>query len=571
MRKIGKKAILGLLVAALFVMPISAVENNVSEKTTNNVSNVGCYLQPTVEWEKTYGGDEFDHFHWVRQTDDGGYIASGVTEESDMYYAWLLKLDADGNEDWRNVNYDLNGSTISNDMWVGAFDVIQTADGGYITCGVSTREYEHQDGNFWAPMGCVWKTDDNGNTDWVEHYYGITEDEEAVKLYYLYSITEVDDGFVIVGTNYYYTTTGALVDTTGHIMKIDTAGTLQWEHEYDETWEVHTSSIAPTSDGGFILGGFTVGTEFDGQNALLMVKTDGDGVKQWDSSFDGPKFEYTYGKGFCQTDDGGYIMNGVSNSYGAGQTDLWIIKTDASGNMEWDKTFGGTRLDYCWSMCSTDDGGYAFGVCKNWGGVTGTKDDVWIIKTDADGNAEWKLLMEEEGTQITRCISATDDDGFIVAAMTGSMGSSKSDGVLMKLSAFDNNRPDKPAKPSGSEKGKTGEEYAYTTSTTDADGDQLYYMFDWGDGNYSEWLGPYNSGDICEAKHTWSQDGSYSIKVMSKDAHDGDSDWSDPLPVSMPKTYENPLWTLIEKFFDWLEYILGMNILQGLINIEAEN
>ncbi len=73
----------------------------------------------------------------------------------------------------------------------------------------------------------------------------------------------------------------------------------------------------------------------------------------------------------------------------------------------------------------------------------------------------------------------------------------------MKVAPFDNNRPNKPEKPEGTTSGTTGNEYTYTTSTTDADGDQIYYMFDWGDGNYSDWLGPYNSGDTCEATHTW--------------------------------------------------------------------
>jgi hypothetical protein len=533
------------------MLPVSAVKNKV---TTDEHNTVTSCLQPTVEWEKTFGGDGFDHFHWVRQTNDGGYIASGVTTgESDMYHAWLVKLDGDGNEEWRNINYDLNGSTIGADMWVGGFDVIQTTDGGYITCGVSTMEYES--GDFWAPMGCVWKTDDNGNTDWIEHYYGITEDEEEVKLYYLYNIIEMDDGFVIVGTNYYYTQDGALTDNTGHIMKIDASGTLQWEHEFVETYEVHIAGIAPTTDGGFILGGFTVGTEFDGENALLMIKTDGEGNQQWASIFDGPGFEYTYGKGCCQTADGGYIMNGVSNSYGAGRTDLWIIKADSSGNMEWDTTFGGSGNEYCWSMCGAGDGCYAYGVCKNYGGFGGTRDDVWIIQTDADGNAEWKLLKEDEGIQITRCISSTDDGGFIVAAMTGAMGSSSSDGLLMKLAAFDNQRPDKPTKPSGSEGGRTGNEYSYSTSANDGDGDQVYFMWDWGDGNFSDWLGPYGSGETCEATHTWTVDGSYSVRVIAMDEHDGDSNWSDPLPVSMPYKHQ----TLLEIIIGWILQLFGVS------------
>ncbi len=112
-----------------------------------------------------------------------------------------------------------------------------------------------------------------------------------------------------------------------------------------------------------------------------------------------------------------------------------------------------------------------------------------------------------------------------------------------------NTPPNKPEKPTGPTSGQPGTEYTYNTSTTDPLGDQIYYTWDWGDGNYSEWLGPYESGGSCEASYTWEEKGDYSIKVKAKDIYDLESDWSDPLPVSMPKTYENPLEPLLEKMF----------------------
>lgn len=87
----------------------------------------------------------------------------------------------------------------------------------------------------------------------------------------------------------------------------------------------------------------------------------------------------------------------------------------------------------------------------------------------------------------------------------------------------------------GPASGESGREYTYTTITTDPNGDQVWYMWDWGDGSFSEWLGPYNSGDTCEAPHTWDEKGTYNIVVRAKDEHDAKSDWSDPLSVSMPR------------------------------------
>jgi len=109
--------------------------------------------------------------------------------------------------------------------------------------------------------------------------------------------------------------------------------------------------------------------------------------------------------------------------------------------------------------------------------------------------------------------------------------------------------PNKPSKPSGQTNGIIGYEYSYSTSTIDIDGDQLlYYLWDWGDGNDSGWIGPYNSGFMCATKHTWNVKGNYSIKVKAKDIHDFESDWSDPLPLTVPYSSHN----LILHFLVWL-------------------
>jgi len=110
-----------------------------------------------------------------------------------------------------------------------------------------------------------------------------------------------------------------------------------------------------------------------------------------------------------------------------------------------------------------------------------------------------------------------------------------------------NNPPNKPSKPSGVTNGKVGQEYSYTTSTTDPDGDQMYYLWDWGDGNNSGWLGPYNSGVTAGVTHNWTIKGSYSVKVKAKDIYGKESGWSDSLPITMPYTYKPIL-----QFLEWL-------------------
>jgi hypothetical protein len=94
--------------------------------------------------------------------------------------------------------------------------------------------------------------------------------------------------------------------------------------------------------------------------------------------------------------------------------------------------------------------------------------------------------------------------------------------------------PDKPARPEGPIEGKVGKKYEYISSTSDPDGDQIYYLWDWGDGNFSQ-CGPYNSGEIANASYTWSKEGDYKIRVRARDIHGKESEWSDPLLISIRK------------------------------------
>jgi len=98
-----------------------------------------------------------------------------------------------------------------------------------------------------------------------------------------------------------------------------------------------------------------------------------------------------------------------------------------------------------------------------------------------------------------------------------------------------NDEPDAPDRPSGPKNGKVGLEYTYSTKTFDNNGDKVSFKWDWGDGTFSDWEGPYYSGETMELNHTWTKGGNYQIKVKAKDVHDYESPWSDPLSVNIPR------------------------------------
>jgi len=150
-------------------------------------------------------------------------------------------------------------------------------------------------------------------------------------------------------------------------------------------------------------------------------------------------------------------------------------------------------------------------------------------ETDEDGNMEWLSEFENEGSQVTRSINPTNDGGYIVGGMTSTeFGDPECDAILYKINPFDNGQPTKPTI-TGSHKGKPDKDYTFTASSSDPDDQQIFYMWDWGDGNYSEWL------NTPKATYTWVAEDNFQIRVLVKDFYGYESEWSDPFAFSTPK------------------------------------
>jgi len=191
-------------------------------------------------------------------------------------------------------------------------------------------------------------------------------------------------------------------------------------------------SVQQTSDGGYIALGTTYGFGAGGGD-FFLIKTDAYGNLQWAKTYGGTNYDWPYS--VQQTSGGGYILAGVTRSFGAGGYDIFLIKTDANGNRQWAKTYGGTGEDNLWMtpFQQTSDGGYIVVGYTSSFGAGGY--DIFLIKTDANGNLQWAKTYGGTGEELRPAVQQTSDGGYIVASWTTSFGAGDWDAFLVKTDA----------------------------------------------------------------------------------------------------------------------------------------
>ena len=222
------------------------------------------------------------------------------------------------------------------------------------------------------------------DTLWTKSFGGISNDDG-------YSVQQtLDGGFIIVGS-----TESFGEDADIWLIKLDSQGNEEWNRVIGGSWSESGNSVFQTSDGGFILAGSTNSPEYEPYDeswarSVLLIKTDSNGNEEWNQTYGGGGGDG--GNSVQQTTDGGYIITGWTGSFGKGSTDVWLIKTNSQGTEEWNKTLGGSSQDDGSSIQQTSDGGFVIiGKTESFG--SGDY-DIWLIKTDSQGNtvpeSEWE-------------------------------------------------------------------------------------------------------------------------------------------------------------------------------------
>ena len=356
----------------------------------NGVNNKSHAQAPAIEWQKCLGGTADDFANSIQQTSDGGFIVAGETRSNDgdvsgnhgKSDAWVVKLNSLGDILWKKC---LGGT--GNDY---ARSIQQISDGGFILTGYTNSNNGDVSGNNGYYDAWVVKLNSSGDILWQKCLGGTYDD-------YARSIQQTSDtGFILAG--YTFSNDGDVSGNHGFgdawVVKLNSSGDIIWQKCFGGTNEDYAYSIQQTSNGGFIVAGSTNSNNGDvsgyhGYFDYWVVKLNSSGDIEWQKCLGGTNNDYA--NSIQQTSDGGFIVAGYTESndgdvsgYHGGDYDAWVVKLNSSGDILWQKCLGGTIDDRAYSIQQTSDGGFIVAgfTVSNDGDVSGNHgaSDAWVVK-----------------------------------------------------------------------------------------------------------------------------------------------------------------------------------------------
>ncbi|MCB9257552.1 MAG: T9SS type A sorting domain-containing protein [Chitinophagales bacterium] len=384
---------------------------------------------PTIEWETSIGGSGYDKAFSIKQTSDGGYITAGISYSDDADFnlnqggsdCAIAKLSSTGNLEWTK--------SFGGTFYEAAKSILQTTDGGYLFVGYSSSST----GDVSNPIGGwdVWvvKLDNLGDIEW-EKSLGGTQTEWAS------SVQQTSDGgYILAG--YSRSNNGDVSGNNGSddcwIVKLNSTGVIQWQKTFGGSENDEATYIQETSDGGFIFAGHTLSNNGNvsgnhGISDSWIVKLDINGTLEWQKTLGGSNTEIAYS--ISQTTDGGYIVGGFSNSTDGNVSahpvggNAWIVKLNNTGIIEWQKTYGGSDYDFINAILQSSNGDFLIAghTYSSDGDVVGNHGSVdgWLACLSNWGALKWQKPLGGSSRDSIASMIETSDGSIILA------GSSKS-------------------------------------------------------------------------------------------------------------------------------------------------
>lgn len=396
---------------------------------------------PVKQWDQSLGGNQGDALFGVHPIPAGGYLLTGLSSSGisgdktqpnqGVEDYWVVRLDATGTKQWDRTfggrNMDLLNASIP------------TSDGGYLLGGQSSSGLERDKTQASQGSFDYWvvKIDATGTKQWDKTFGGTSLDV-------LTSLLQTSDGGYLLGGRSASGISGDKTQATNGLddewlVKIDANGNKQWDRTFGGSGSEQINALVATPDGGYLLGGHSNSPisgdktqPSQGGSDYWLLKVDAMGTKQWDRTFGGTGTEALWG--LQPTTNGGYLLAGHSDSglngdktqVSQGANDYWVVKVDATGTKQWDRTFGGSGNDSAYDLQPTSDGGYLLGG-RSDSPPSGDKTqssqggfDQWVVKLDAMGLKQWDLTFGGSGDETLWALQQTSDGGYILGGSSSS-------------------------------------------------------------------------------------------------------------------------------------------------------
>lgn len=369
-----------------------------------------------IPFQKAYGHENGgSQGNAIILTNSGDYAIAGWYDVDGLFSAefYLILIDTAGDTLWTKTYGEniSNFSGVLNGSGNEGFNLVQTSDNGFMLIG-ERHKFKSGPSDVYAV-----KVDESGTLQWSKTYGGADND-------YGVAVDQlVDDGYVIGGFSESF---GAGIRDM-YLLKLDNSGDTLWTRTYGGSTIDAANDMKQTSDGGFILVGYTF-SYGAGSSDVYVIRTDSNGDIIWQHTYGGDLNDI--GQAVIETQDGGFMLCGETESFGAGNKDVYLTKVSSMGDIEWSRTYGGDNFEAGKSVAQSEDGGYI--IAGYTRGFAANGEDFYLIKTDPEGEILWSKIYGGTSDETAQSVLETKDGGTILTGYTRSFGVGNSNVYLIK-------------------------------------------------------------------------------------------------------------------------------------------
>ncbi len=389
---------------------------------------------PGIIWQQSYGGASNENSYCIQRTLSGGYVIAGYTESAAGDVTGYI-----GSGDFWIVNTDSAGNILWQQCYGGTYpetphSIRQTADSGFVIAGQTYSVDGEVVGNHGNNDYWIVKVDKNGLLMWQKPLGG--SDVDMIQA----MTATFDGGFVVAGFSFSHdgdvTGLHGLTTCDEWVVKLNDTGGIQWQKTYGGTGNDVAYDIIQTADSSYVLAGYTASYDGDvtynhGYADMWVLKINDTGRLQWQKTYGGSSIEFAYS--IRQAPDGGYIVGGSTSSSNGDVTnyrggiyygDFWAVKIDDTGKLQWQKTYGGIKDENIQSVLTAQGGGYMLAGWTNSsdGDVTFKHDtsDYWVVKVDDTGAIEWQRTLGGSGVDFAQNIIQCSNGHYVITGSSTS-------------------------------------------------------------------------------------------------------------------------------------------------------